>query len=108
MSLLLVRRSFKDRGNLFEAGSVITDPSSVRLFRSRLGCRDIVELREDNPKDAMWIEYLENRGAIVAKEAKDFYSTKEASKVATKVKITEKPVTKATVNTKATKTVVKK
>jgi len=60
--MFVVVRAFKDHGVLYEAGTVITDPSSIRLFRSRLGSRNIVDMRQDQTHNRNWIDYLQARG----------------------------------------------
>lgn len=60
-SLYVVRRPFKAHGNLFEAGTIIDDPASIKLFRSRLGNRDIVQLIEGSDKNQLWYDYLSTR-----------------------------------------------
>lgn len=60
--LFVVRRPFKAHGILHNVGEVIDDPTSIKLFRSRLSDRDIIELFPDNELENLsWLEYLESR-----------------------------------------------
>lgn len=60
--LYVVRRPFKAHGILHDVGEVIEDPTSIKLFRSRLSDRDIIELFPDNELENLtWLEYLESR-----------------------------------------------
>lgn len=62
MSILyVVRNSFKAHGKLYEVGDIIDDPSSIKLFRSRVAARDIVELSESKRDCKAWFEYLQAR-----------------------------------------------
>ena len=60
-SLYVVRNTFRAHGILHEVGTVIDDPSSIWLFRSRLGVRDIIELTEGGKDNSMWYDYLSTR-----------------------------------------------
>lgn len=62
--IYVARRPFKAQGILFETGVVIDDPNSIKLFRSRLGNRDIVELSEGSSQNQMWYEYLTTRAKM--------------------------------------------
>lgn len=62
--IYVVRRPFKSQGILFEAGVVVDDPNSIKLFRSRLGSRDVVELSEGSSQNQMWYEYLTTRAKM--------------------------------------------
>jgi hypothetical protein len=46
---------------LFEAGTVIDNPSSIKYFKSRLTQRDVIELRPKEKQNATWLPYLEAR-----------------------------------------------
>lgn len=59
--MYVVRRSFKAQGMLYSTGTVIEDPVTIPLYRSRLGSRDIIELNEGDKQTASWIEYLQSR-----------------------------------------------
>jgi hypothetical protein len=60
-ALYVVRNTFKAHGMLFEAGTVIDNPSSIKYFKSRLTQRDVIELRPKEKQNAMWLPYLEAR-----------------------------------------------
>ena len=60
--LFVVRRPFKACGVLHNVGEVIEDPTELKLFRSRLGDRDIIELLpEQETVNLSWLEYMEAR-----------------------------------------------
>lgn len=59
--LYVVRTPFRAHGIFYEVGTIIEDPSSIWLFRSRLGARDIIELEPGGRQNEMWFEYLCSR-----------------------------------------------
>jgi hypothetical protein len=60
--LFVVRRNFKAGGVLFNVGEVIENPMEIKLFRSRLNDRDIIELLPGNDAtNQEWLEYMKPR-----------------------------------------------
>ena len=60
-SIYVVRNAFYAHGKLYEVGTIIDDPTSIWVFRSRLNTRDIIQLGVDKKLDAMWFSYLSTR-----------------------------------------------
>lgn len=60
--LYVVRRAFKAHGNLYLVGQVIEDPTSIKLFRSRLSERYVVKFSPDTVvQNKIWMNYMETR-----------------------------------------------
>ena len=76
-TLYIVKHTFKTGGNVFLMGSVISDPTEIRLFRSKVREGKIIEVKEqDLPHIA---EYVESRTGVNPIEVfKELVSTKKA------------------------------
>ena len=77
-TLYIVKRPFKTVGKVFLLGSVITDPTEIRLFKSKVKEGKIIEVKEtDLPRIA---EYVESRTGVNPTEL--FQSYIEAKRLA--------------------------
>lgn len=65
----IVKRPFKSNGFYFAAGSVITDPAAIRLFKTKVSEGKIVEVDEHNIDRIS--EYLLHKQGVEAKERFD-------------------------------------
>lgn len=59
--LFIVRRAFKAHGILYNIGEIIEDPTVIKLYRSRLADRDIIELLDGGIENPSWFDYLTAR-----------------------------------------------
>ena len=48
MTLYIVKRSFKSNGKVYLLGSVITDPSGIHLFKTKIKDGKLIEVTEQN------------------------------------------------------------
>ena len=54
MKLFVVKRGFKSLGKMYNAGSIITDPADIKLFKTKLKHKQIVEVTEENKEEIIY------------------------------------------------------
>lgn len=83
--MYVVKRPFKSLGKFYEAGSVITDPASIKFFKTKVKEGKILRLDKNADNYNEQVEWLEMK---TGKSLKEIHNTKPVEKPV------EKPVTK--------------
>ena len=86
--MYLVRKGFRSYGKMFRMGSVVSDPSKIRFFNTKLKNKQIVELTKDNYKQLA--EYVRIRtGQNPVKRYEELLGLNKPKKKPTKTKAKE-------------------
>lgn len=96
--MFVVKRSFKSLGKFYGVGSVITDPTSIKHFKSRLGAGDIIVVNEHNYntcKEYFKVKHSAELPAIDAEASKLEVKTEPKEEAKPAVKAMAKPAVKA-------------
>lgn len=95
--MYIVKRSFRNFGQVLTVGTEITDPAVIKHFKSRLGAGDIIVVTEQNYDTCK--AYFKTKYGVDLNEIKKPV-VEETKKVVEAAKPVAKPATK-TVATKA-------
>lgn len=94
--MFVVKRPFRNNGTVLTAGSVISEPASIKRFRSRLGEEKIVEVTRANFKEYKSY-FLEKFGVDITPKTEkpaNAQKTDAETKAPAKAKVTVKAAAK--------------
>lgn len=104
MELFIVKRPFRTNGEMYLVGSVIEDPTKIRLFKSKVNEGKIIKVNEVNLDRVA--EYIESRTGVDIKEAFKKRKEEDSRKLAEEArKLAEEEAKKKTDEAKKTATV---
>ncbi len=106
--LFVVCRAFKAHGKLYNVGDVIDDVTEIKLYRSRLADRNIVEFMVGREtENTNWLAYITARTQATLDSRIYALCGKTSPKVAVEEQDKDPVVAKNTVQSKSTKTTTK-